>query len=132
MLNVNKQYRIPLATTGLVVAIATYHEVRIFNSWNAAFDVSNDGGQGDYSVTLTGALFNDDYWYVDWLLTVPLLLTKLILVMASPIGKIITMVGDLEPKIIGADEEARKVYAELTEPEGKRQDGRDREALSQD
>jgi len=42
------------------------------------------------------------------------------------------MVGDLEPKIIGAAEEARKVYAELTEPEGKRQDGRDREALSQD
>jgi len=53
---------------------------------DAAFDVSNDGGQGDYSVTLTGALFNDDYWYVDWLLTVPLLLTKLILVMASSIG----------------------------------------------
>merc|ERR1712134_183838 len=70
-----------LAITGLVVAIATYHYVRIFNSWNAAFDVSNGGGQGDYSVTLTGAPFNDAYRYVDWLLTVPLLLIELILVM---------------------------------------------------
>jgi len=119
MLNVNKQCRTSLAITGLVVAIATYHYVRIFNSWNAAFDVSNDGGQGDYSVTLTGALFNDAYWYVDRLLTVPLLLTELILVMASPIDKIITMLGDLEPKIIEADEEAHKVYAEFTEPEGR-------------
>merc|ERR1711907_781380 len=66
------------------VAIATYHYVRIFNSWNAAFDVSNGGGQGAYQVTLTGAPFNDAYRYVDWLLTVPLLLIELILVMGLP------------------------------------------------
>jgi len=84
MPNVNKQYRTALAITGLVVAIATYHYVRIFNSWNAAFDVSNGGGQGDYTVTLTGAPFNDAYRYVDWLLTVPLLLIELILVMGLP------------------------------------------------
>merc|ERR1712048_809939 len=82
--NVNKQYRTALAITGLVVAIATYHYVRIFNSWNAAFDVSNGGEQGDYDVTLTGAPFNDAYRYVDWLLTVPLLLIELILVMKLP------------------------------------------------
>merc|ERR1711869_8082 len=84
MPNVKKQYRTALAITGLVVAIATYHYVRIFNSWNAAFDVTNGGGQGEYKVTLTGAPFNDAYRYVDWLLTGPLLLIELILVMGLP------------------------------------------------
>jgi len=84
MANVKKQYRTALAITGLVVAIATYHYVRIFNSWNAAFDVTNGGGDGDYTVTRTGAPFNDAYRYVDWLLTVPLLLIELILVMGLP------------------------------------------------
>merc|ERR1712159_220799 len=84
MPQVKKQYRTALAITGLVVAIATYHYVRIFNSWNAAFEVTNGGGQGDYNVTLTGQPFNDAYRYVDWLLTVPLLLIELILVMGLP------------------------------------------------
>merc|ERR1711944_150513 len=51
--NVNKQYRTALAITGLVTWIATYHYFRIFNSWNAAFDVKFNGQ--DYAVTLTGA-----------------------------------------------------------------------------
>merc|ERR1712187_214812 len=42
------------------------------------------GKDGDYAVTLTGAPFNDAYRYVDWLLTVPLLLIDLILVMGLP------------------------------------------------
>merc|ERR1712139_516930 len=84
MPQVKKQYRTALAITGLVVAIATYHYVRIFNSWVAAFDVTNGGGQGEYNVPLTGAPFNDAYRYVDWLLTVPLLLIELILVMGLP------------------------------------------------
>merc|ERR1711935_311532 len=81
MPNVAKKYRTALVITGLVTAIATYHYVRIFNSWEAAFDVTNAGGKEDYSVTLTGQPFNDAYRYVDWLLTVPLLLIELILVM---------------------------------------------------
>merc|ERR1712100_476126 len=91
MPQVKKQYRTALAITGLVVAIATYHYVRIFNSWNAAFDVTNGGGQGEYTVTLTGAPFNDAYRYVDWLLTVPLLLIELILVMGLPKAETISM-----------------------------------------
>merc|ERR1712241_1273727 len=39
---------------------------------------------GNYVVSLTGAPFNDAYRYVDWLLTVPLLLIELILVMGLP------------------------------------------------
>jgi bacteriorhodopsin len=81
--NVTKNYRTALTITGLVTAIATYHYVRIFNSWVDAFDVNNSNG-GDYSVAVSGAPFNDAYRYVDWLLTVPLLLIELILVMKLP------------------------------------------------
>jgi bacteriorhodopsin len=52
-----------------------YHYLRIFASWEAAFSVLN--GQ----IKPTGVAFNDAYRYVDWLLTVPLLLVELILVM---------------------------------------------------
>ena len=81
--NVTKNYRTALTITGIVTFIATYHYFRIFNSWVEAFDVQNHGG-GDFAVKLTGAPFNDAYWYVDWLLTVPLLLIELILVMKLP------------------------------------------------
>ena len=81
--NVRKSYRTALIITGIVTLIATYHYIRIFNSWVEAFNVvSKDGG--DYTVTLTGTPFNDAYRYVDWLLTVPLLLIELILVMKLP------------------------------------------------
>jgi bacteriorhodopsin len=68
-------YKTALTITGLVTAIAFYHYFRIYNSWEAAFTVTN--GQ----VRPTGVAFNDAYRYVDWLLTVPLLLIELILVM---------------------------------------------------
>ncbi|CAE8655359.1 unnamed protein product [Polarella glacialis] len=81
--NVSKSYRTALTITGIVTLIATYHYIRIFNSWVEAFEVlSKDGG--DYTVQLTGAPFNDGYRYVDWLLTAPLLLIELILVMKLP------------------------------------------------
>jgi bacteriorhodopsin len=69
------QYRTAITITGLVTFIALYHYLRIFESWNAAYDVANG------VVTPTGVAFNDAYRYVDWLLTVPLLLVELILVM---------------------------------------------------
>ena len=65
---------------GQATIIAAYHNFRIFNSWVGAFEVKNENG-GDFSVTLTGAPFNDAYRCADWLLTVPLLLIELILVM---------------------------------------------------
>lgn len=88
--NVTKSYRTALAITGLVTAIATYHYVRIFNSWCDAFTVTNlkNGTpnifEDSYSVNVSGNPFNDVYRYVDWLLTVPLLLIELILVMKLP------------------------------------------------
>lgn len=55
--------------------IAGYHYFRIFQSWESAFVIT------DGQVRLSGIKFNDAYRYVDWLLTVPLLLIELILVM---------------------------------------------------
>ncbi len=68
-------YRTAITISGLVTAIATYHYLRIFGSWGSAYSVVNN------TVTATGVKFNDAYRYVDWLLTVPLLLIELILVM---------------------------------------------------
>jgi len=68
-------YRTAITITGIVTLIAMYHYLRIFVSWEASFSVLS--GQ----IKPTGVAFNDAYRYVDWLLTVPLLLVELILVM---------------------------------------------------
>ena len=72
---VSHHYKTAITITGLVTFIAFYHYWRIFNSWNEAYTVVND------TITVTGVKFNRAYRYVDWLLTVPLLLVELILVM---------------------------------------------------
>jgi len=68
-------YRIALTISGLVTLIAFYHYVRSYSSWNEAYEFANG------AIVATGVPFNDAYRYVDWLLTVPLLLVELILVM---------------------------------------------------
>lgn len=72
---VSSHYKTALTISGLVCAIAAYHYWRIFESWDDAYDVV------DGVVIATGVAFNDAYRYVDWLLTVPLLLIELVLVM---------------------------------------------------
>lgn len=72
---VGPAYKTALTISGLVTAIAAYHYLRIFQSWEAAYEVNNG------VITATGYAFNEAYRYVDWLLTVPLLLIELILVM---------------------------------------------------
>jgi bacteriorhodopsin len=81
---VAKKYRTALIISGLVTFIATYHYFRIFNSWVGAFDVKYVKETDGYLCTLSGQPFNDAYRYVDWLLTVPLLLMELIFVMDLP------------------------------------------------
>ncbi len=78
---VGTQYRAAVTISGLVCLIASYHYYRIFNSWEAAYTVENA------AVKLSGQPFNDAYRYVDWILTVPLLVTELILVMRLPGGE---------------------------------------------
>ncbi len=73
---VASEYKTAVTITGLVTLIACYHYFRIFGSWEAAYVVT------DNSVKPSGGMaFNDAYRYVDWLLTVPLLMTELVLVM---------------------------------------------------
>ena len=60
----------------MVVFIAAYHYFRIFNNWEAAYAINASGG---YSPT--GLPFNNAYRYVDWFLTVPLLVIELILIL---------------------------------------------------
>jgi bacteriorhodopsin len=72
---VSQKYKTAVIITGLVTFIAGYHYLRIFASWGEAYTAVNG------VVTATGVSFNVAYRYVDWLLTVPLLLIELILVM---------------------------------------------------
>jgi len=73
---VNDKYQSAVLISGLVTFIAAYHYVRIFNSWVGAYHYSPG-----FQPELTGVPFNDAYRYMDWLLTVPLLLIEILLVM---------------------------------------------------
>jgi len=73
--DLHKHYRLSVLVSGIVVLIAFYHYLRIFQSWEAAYTLVD----GMYEPS--GKPFNDAYRYVDWLLTVPLLLVELVLVM---------------------------------------------------
>merc|ERR1711998_106885 len=87
-----ERYKAALCFTGLVTFIAMYHYFRIFDSFNAAFTpckVDSETGEVNYNLcdpekfgySATGIPFNDAYRYVDWFLTVPLLLIEIVLVM---------------------------------------------------
>ena len=61
-------YRMAVTISGVIVTIAGYHYFRIMQSFEKAAM-----GEG---------LFNEAYRYVDWIVTVPLLLTELVLVLS--------------------------------------------------
>lgn len=70
------KYRSALVVSSMVTFIAAYHYMRIFDSYiesseNMAVNISGDRGS-----------FNEAYRYVDWLLTVPLLLVEVVAVLA--------------------------------------------------
>jgi len=85
---VRDQYKSAVLISGLVTFIAAYHYIRIFNSWVDAYEYGAgkmEGGAMENSAPqLTGVPFNDAYRYMDWLLTVPLLLIEILLVMKLP------------------------------------------------
>jgi bacteriorhodopsin len=82
---VTDKYKSAVLISGLVTFIAAYHYIRIFNSWVEAYHYSagkvEGGALETQAPTLTGIPFNDAYRYMDWLLTVPLLLIEILLVM---------------------------------------------------
>jgi bacteriorhodopsin len=70
------KYRSALVMSSMVTFIAGYHYMRIINSFTES--------STDMTVNISGAQgsFNEAYRYVDWLLTVPLLLVEVIAVLA--------------------------------------------------
>ncbi len=75
------RYRNAITVAIVVCGIAAYHYFRIFDSFKAAFVTDSVGGTGTYTQAV-GEGFNEGYRYVDWLLTVPLLLVELVAVLA--------------------------------------------------
>jgi len=82
---VQDKYKSAVFISGLVTFIAAYHYIRIFNSWVDAYQYSAGDVKGGalemMAPAMTGIPFNDAYRYMDWLLTVPLLLIEILLVM---------------------------------------------------
>ncbi len=87
------KYRPAMILSALVVGIAGYHYFRIFESWEAAYAMTEAG-----TYIASGTPFNDAYRYVDWLLTVPLLVAELVAVLALPKERR----GSIMPKLIVA------------------------------
>jgi len=85
---VRDKFQSAVYISGLVTFIAAYHYIRIFNSWVEAYEYApgdvKGGAMEMTAPTLTGVPFNDAYRYMDWLLTVPLLLIEILLVMKLP------------------------------------------------
>lgn len=74
------RYRQALVVSAVVCGIAAYHYFRIFASFRDAYVTDAAGGRGLYTQAI-GRSFNEGYRYVDWLLTVPLLLVELVVVL---------------------------------------------------
>ena len=76
---VSPRYRNALVVSAIVCGIATYHYIRIFNNFQESYPA---GANVDAPHPLSNIQFNEAYRYVDWFLTVPLLLVETIAVMA--------------------------------------------------
>ena len=83
------RYRQALVVSAMVCLIAAYHYYRIFESFKGAYVAVDAGDPTMDPMAMTYQLvngdgFNEGYRYVDWLLTVPLLLFETIAVLALP------------------------------------------------
>ncbi len=70
------KYRNALVLSSMVTFIAGYHYIRIFDSFHKASMV--EGSVGKVVTAGHPDAFNEGYRYVDWILTVPLLLVEVI------------------------------------------------------
>ena len=83
------RYRQAIVVSAIVTLIAAYHYWRIFESFSSSY-VAVDAGEAATAMNamtyqlVNGEGFNEGYRYVDWLLTVPLLLFEAIAVLALP------------------------------------------------
>jgi len=70
------KYRTALVMSSMVTFIAGYHYFRIFNSF------TESSTKNAVSIGTSQGSFNEAYRYIDWILTVPLLLVEVIAVLA--------------------------------------------------
>jgi bacteriorhodopsin len=82
---VGEKYRGALVISALVVGVAAYHYFRISQNWSESFVLNN----GVYEPS--GVPFNEAYRYVDWVLTVPLLVAELVAVLALAKAKSLSL-----------------------------------------
>jgi bacteriorhodopsin len=73
------RYRNALVVSAIVCGIAAYHYFRIFDNFKESYP---PGASVTAAHLLSNVQFNEAYRYVDWLLTVPLLLVETVAVMA--------------------------------------------------
>ena len=81
--DVAEKYRSAVTISGVIVTIAGYHYWRIGKSFDAAL-----AGE---------AVFNEAYRYVDWVVTVPLLLAELVLVLSLSADRRRSLMNRLVP-----------------------------------
>ena len=75
------KYKSAVLISGLVTFTAAYHYFRIFNSWVEAYSYNAGqivNGALEINAPSLGVPFNHAYRYMDWLLTVPLLLIEIL------------------------------------------------------
>jgi bacteriorhodopsin len=75
------RYRNALVVSAMVCGIAAYHYFRIFNNFQEAYP---PGATVSAAHVASAVQFNEAYRYVDWFLTVPLLLIETVAVMGLP------------------------------------------------
>ena len=85
------KYRTALVMSSMVTFIAAYHYMRIFNSFDDSFV------DGAVKVGTGHGTFNEGYRYVDWILTVPLLLVEVIAVLALAKAAASSLISRLVP-----------------------------------
>ena len=85
------KYRSALVMSSMVTFIAGYHYFRIFNSFNDASHANV------VTIGTQQGAFNEAYRYVDWILTVPLLLVETIAVLAIAKEASKSLIGRLVP-----------------------------------
>jgi bacteriorhodopsin len=85
------KYRAALVMSSMVTFIAAYHYWRIFNSFSDSY------ADGSLKVGTAEGTFNEAYRYVDWILTVPLLLVEVIAVLALAKAAASSLINRLVP-----------------------------------
>ena len=85
------KYRGALVMSSMVTFIAGYHYWRIFNSFEDSY------ANGAVAVGTGKGTFNEGYRYVDWILTVPLLLVEVIAVLGLAKAAASSLINRLVP-----------------------------------